>query len=166
MKKQLRNSFLPHWLANMASKKQQDEQGLTVVKYGGGCTATHHQRLGDSDSYKQPMSSSRKRNEPQMSSDAPARAGFTNNDVLESTAHGMLWLVEKVGCGNKWGLKRLRRGKDGWLYTSGKLVWKPAWCKFPEEVKPGKLIFSTPRGTSVLIDWIKKNNIDNDTALR
>lgn len=90
-----------------------------------------------------------------MSGEKVLHAGFTNEDVLSSTAYGMLWLVERARPG-KWGLKRLRRGKNGWLYTSGDLVWKVPWSSFPEPVEPGKVIFRSHAGTSVLIDWKKK----------
>ena len=40
----------------------------------------------------------------------PAPCGFSNDDLFECTAHGMLWFVDKIRANGDWGLLRVRRG--------------------------------------------------------
>jgi hypothetical protein len=77
---------------------------------------------------------------------------FSKEDVLESTANGTLWFVDRIGCNGKWGVHRVRRSK-GRIFAEGNLIWKKPWASFPDPVAPGKLIYSTPRNTHVLITW-------------
>lgn len=80
-------------------------------------------------------------------------AGFSAQDVYESTAHGMLWIIAKVQHnGDRWGLYRMRRNGPNRLAITGELVWKKRWGAFANTAQKGQLLFRSHAGTDVLID--------------